>query len=440
MKQSRSSSVLLSAALALSAAPALVNGSVASAATLPTPKITGISPRSGGTAGGTKVTVTGAHFTHVYRVLFGKTAGTHLHVLSTKKLVVHSPKHASGRVNVRVVLKSGSTTTHSAKTSLDLFTFRAPAAPACTGAATGIAFVDEYSNKLEEQCVGATKPFVIAQLPAGRFDGPPVWSPDGHRLAVSVGGTNHSANLVLVTAGTGAVKQLTTGSDVEDTDPAWSPDSARLIFSRATFISSSGAYTEGRLWEINADGSNGHALLQTCSGESNPAGDWPAWSPDGSTVLYYGDGCGDDSAEGLFAVNPDGSGLRELVDTGLGQHDPIVGFENISFSPDGTTIAFGSGGTCQDCTDIYTAKADGSDITDVTAAHQNAGCNGNNFSDPTWSPDGTRLAYHTSDDAISSSCPTTDDGVATSDSSGGNFTLFAPDTAGTAYEGAAWQP
>jgi hypothetical protein len=77
----------------------------------------------------------------------------------------------------------------------------------------------------------------------------------------------------------------------------------------------------------------------------------------------------DGSAVQIYAMNPDGSGLR-LLGSGM---DP-------SFSPDGTMLAFWrvEGGLSS----VYVMNGDGTGVTRVTSGYQ-----------PTWSPDGRRLAY-----------------------------------------------
>jgi len=86
---------------------------------VPAPAVTAVSPVSGSTAGGTTVTLTGAHFTGATSVKFGGVAGTSLSVASDGKLTVKAPAHAAGAVNVVVTTPSG---TSSAKT----FTYVAP--------------------------------------------------------------------------------------------------------------------------------------------------------------------------------------------------------------------------------------------------------------------------------------------------------------------------
>jgi len=98
----------------------VVAPSVATATTLPV--VAAVSPTSGKTAAGTRVTVTGSGFSRVSSVLFGTTAGTSLSVLSTSKLQVTAPAHAAGVVDVRVKTTAGTSTVKTA----DHYTFVAP--------------------------------------------------------------------------------------------------------------------------------------------------------------------------------------------------------------------------------------------------------------------------------------------------------------------------
>ncbi|RIJ77484.1 hypothetical protein D1871_07095 [Nakamurella silvestris] len=79
----------------------------AAAAPVKRPVVSGLSPSTGPTAGGTVVTITGRNLAGASRVLFGSTPGTGVKVLSANKISVKAPKHAGGKVNVRVTTKGG---------------------------------------------------------------------------------------------------------------------------------------------------------------------------------------------------------------------------------------------------------------------------------------------------------------------------------------------
>ncbi len=70
----------------------------------------GISPATGGTAGGTVVTITGTDLSGAKGVTFGGTAGTAFKVVSDKKIQVTTPAKAAGAVNVVVQDDSGDVT------------------------------------------------------------------------------------------------------------------------------------------------------------------------------------------------------------------------------------------------------------------------------------------------------------------------------------------
>ena len=89
------------------------------------PTVTGLTPTSGPTAGGTSVVITGTNFTNGSTVSFGGTAATSVTFTSATSLTAVSPAHAAGSVFVTVTTTGGTSPTSAAGT----FTFVAPAGP-----------------------------------------------------------------------------------------------------------------------------------------------------------------------------------------------------------------------------------------------------------------------------------------------------------------------
>ena len=131
----------------------------------------------------------------------------------------------------------------------------------------------------------------------------------------------------------------------------------------------------GQVRTVNADGS-GSAVV-------GPGVD-PAWSPDGTRLLFY---------DGVYfrVTTADGSTVRTIL-TGFGR-DPI-------WSPDGTRIAFVRDRPWDDQSypdEIVVMNADGSGETQITAG----GCPGDPFNFPpcdeiqslSWEPNGNRIAF-----------------------------------------------
>lgn len=82
------------------------------------PVVTGISPSTGSSDGGTTVTITGQHMAGATQVMFGTTAGTIVSNTGTQ-IVATSPAHTAGPVHITVTTSAGTSTTSSA----DLFTY-----------------------------------------------------------------------------------------------------------------------------------------------------------------------------------------------------------------------------------------------------------------------------------------------------------------------------
>ncbi len=89
---------------------------------LAAPAVTGVSPNSGPTAGGTTVTIVGSNFTGATAVDFGTKAASDVVAVNSTTIIAVSPAEA-GVADVTVVTPAGT----SATTSADQFTYIAPA-------------------------------------------------------------------------------------------------------------------------------------------------------------------------------------------------------------------------------------------------------------------------------------------------------------------------
>lgn len=122
------------------------------------------------------------------------------------------------------------------------------------------------------------------------------WSPDGSRLAFSLGGVLEVMNA------DGSNEQLL-GNAVSGDEPAWSPDGSQVVFR-----------TQSGLAVI---GSDGHGLRWITSGPD----EHPSWSPDGKTILFASDRndpyanygfFNDTEYPELYQVDPNGDNLQPL--------------------------------------------------------------------------------------------------------------------------------
>jgi Tol biopolymer transport system component len=134
----------------------------------------------------------------------------------------------------------------------------------------------------------------------------------------------------------------------------WSANGKRIAY---TVYSSTG---EGRLYVMDADGSDQHALpgaslIDRLSG--NAGGEEPAVSPDGKRIAFAAT-AGKDNEE-IYTVRIDGSRRTRLTDIPGNDHWPPT------WSPDGTRIAFTSEGTGGN-SEIYAMNSDGSGLTKLT--------------------------------------------------------------------------
>jgi Tol biopolymer transport system component len=167
-----------------------------------------------------------------------------------------------------------------------------------------------------------------------------------------------------------------TRNAADDEGPAWSPDGKKLAFT-------SDRSGNAEIYVINADGTGFTRLTRNAAFDGGPA-----WSPNGSKIAFH---TNRDGHFEIYVMNADGTGVTRL--TRNLPHVCIFGAPCPSlekaptWSPDGTKIAFLhkfnpiSGGIFS----VDIMNANGLDVT-MTASALHA-------TRVAWSPGGTKIAY-----------------------------------------------
>ena len=205
----------------------------------------------------------------------------------------------------------------------------------------------------------------------------PTWSPDGTRIAFA---SNRADNYeIYVMNADGSNQQRLTTSIYGDLNPNWSPSGTRIAF--ASNRDTGGLYYGYEIYAMNADGSNQQRLTNNSVDDVNPT-----WSPDGTRIAFA---TSRDGNYEIYVMNADGSNQQRMTFNTAVDGSP-------AWSHDGTRIVFVrnfglyyadiyimNADACQECTGtppIYLSRSSGADV------------------DPTFSPDGTRIAFSTDKD------------------------------------------
>jgi Tol biopolymer transport system component len=150
------------------------------------------------------------------------------------------------------------------------------------------------------------------------------------------------------------------------------------------FLSPSPVNGDEVLWIARTDGSEHHEVFTSPGSVISR----PAPSPDGSRIAFqmYSD---DLTSSRIWVVNANGTNAHALT---TAVHDGGYIYTTPSWSPDGSTLALAAGtpGNLR----VGTMSADGGEVTTVTQPGSGSD------TEPTWSPDGSRLAIvHTTSPA-----------------------------------------
>jgi Tol biopolymer transport system component len=189
-------------------------------------------------------------------------------------------------------------------------------------------------------------------------DSSPALSPDGSKVAYSVYDNSDYEIFVRPTAG-GAATQLTTnGAGVDDLNPAWSPDGTKIAFASTR----SGSYD---IWVMDANGSSPTQLTNTVStlNAQYVREQYPTWSPEGSQIAYTrmeSNLINDLESFDIWVMNATGTNQHRLAGSSTAKDTQPA------WSPDGTKLVFASDRSSSG-DDIWVVNSDGSgSATDLT--------------------------------------------------------------------------
>jgi TolB protein len=189
----------------------------------------------------------------------------------------------------------------------------------------------------------------------------PAWSPDGSRIAMGSGSVRKEEVWIVKTNGTG-LEQLTQRDNpngnpgMDDGQPGWSPDGTKVAFVR--HLAQPQPRGRTAIFVIGADGTGERQLTPWTLN----AGDHPEWSPDGTRILFRSNPWGG-PVSNIYTIRADGTGLTQLTHARLGQ-----GYLSSSFSPDGRWITFGlsRGSGKKETAAVYVMRANGTGIRAIT--------------------------------------------------------------------------
>jgi Tol biopolymer transport system component len=205
----------------------------------------------------------------------------------------------------------------------------------------------------------------------------PAWSPDGTRLAFTIGFEDGSWHIATISANGSDLRVLTTGLGIHEI-PTWSPDGTWLAYDSSPTHDFSDPVFTTSLWRVGADGSGAAPLWDGDTFDVEPR-----LSPDGTRVAFQRLHPDQDFAS-QFMVRDLASGEERAL-TPLGF--PI---EHPEWAPDGRSLTGNASDWAPTARTIYAIDAEADAAEPAVLLDPASGWGGVK---PVYSPDGLSILF-----------------------------------------------
>ncbi len=286
--------------------------------------------------------------------------------------------------DAQVALNNGRILVREQRTTHSLFT-EYEDQPAAPGLAGKLVYVHSVNESGDGGLIQGYNPDPHTRTWYGPGGAAPAWSPDGQKLMYLV-------NLqIWIDALDGTAPMKLPGPEgfamPYVVDCRWAPDGQHIVYSVYDYLGSAPT----SVWTAKADGSEAAVLASDATHYQR----FPDWSPEGQWIAYRRFPL--DDGQGLWLIHPDGTGAQPVLGTTLNGHPGvnISLLDEPSWSPDGKRLAV-----------VFNAKQpDGSELCGIGTIAREGGPVQPVYLDdadhvccasaklPLWAPDGQTILF-----------------------------------------------
>ncbi len=221
-------------------------------------------------------------------------------------------------------------------------------------------------------------------------------SPDGTKIAYAHLEADNTHDIYVAGIDGSNPQNITNSGGLDEIEPSWSPDGTAIAYAKWRQIGEFFDYDVMTQTPVAAGGTVTDLTINSSVDDRDPS-----WSPKGTLIAFSSKGA--HTWPQIWTMSPDGQNPQVLTDSYPGFNDTGDQNSDPSFSPDGTKIAFvfSPGGTQN--FDVFTMSADGTARTRLftNATHEGF---------PAWAPlaASTALTVNTTSDHAPDGCSTDD--------------------------------